>query len=66
MRGRGSLKPFMRERGISSTSPFHNPADGDWIVSSPTPIERYGLGLLETDMDQILASTGSNSGARNS
>jgi hypothetical protein len=56
----------MRERGISSISPFHNPAIADWIVSSPTPIERYGLGLLETEMDQILARTGSNSGARNS
>jgi hypothetical protein len=56
----------MRERGISSISPFHNPAIADWIVSSPTPIERYGLGLLETEMDQILARTGSNSGAKNS
>ena len=40
----------MRERGISSTSPFQG-SGGDSIVSSPTRIERYGLGLLETDMD---------------
>ena len=61
-RGRGSLKSCIHKRGISLTSPFRDAADGNPIIPSPTPVERYELKVMGRQINMISSDPGASVG----